>query len=582
MTSGAAIAEDQVSKVDYQDTTDLAQATEDMAIRSTGSGNIANSIYASPVDQPGSIALAALLAHAERGVSLIAGPAAMIDGPSSLSHYLRMWGSETLSLTVVGTGLGATQSSAAAGPTTVQRAVLPVARVTGLTPGATSWTLTYTSVAGAATYAAYDLFGTQVATSASTSMTIPNPQTSISLVASDGSGNQLSNLSYFFNNYDDSTTLESAVIGSAAGGTNYLQFLGTLKTPRVITRTTSDPFSMEGTTVTDIVAITCLPYFVDRGLDATKQYEYQIQTMTPQANRACDPLASLNPASTGQIQAAKVAVPPTEFPPVATALKKGLRTSSASLSRVKATHAAMPTISDAQLMIATGETTARSRMVAAALSAPVTESRAANGNTTSELPTYIMRYTGFIPECLVAVPGYPTFDITHPQLAVKGDCRANIPDPAASYRFRLDIQMNFGLQQVSISRSMGESESFHCTVFFNSCNSIEKKTAPIAQMQLVSSSINGDSATAHVNVSATIPVVFGAPAIDADMTFHLAPGNSYVRGWHDRMPVHDMFDGVAQSEFYTLYHSGSHDVSCLFDTPSLTLPGCRVNVNIHN
>lgn len=297
---GSSIAEGQVQYVDYPTADDMVQTTQDLAMRVIDSGNTANDVFTAPSDQLSSIALTGLLAHVKRGISLIAGAATAIGSTSSVSMYLKLWAAETPAVHLIGTALTAVNAAAVSAPTTTLRSTAPAFRVTGATVGATTWALSYTAVSGAAQYAAYDLYGTLLGQSTTTTLTLPNPLTAVAVAALGSTSNELQRIDFRSNSYVNVTERESAVIGSAGSGSNYIQFLSTLKTPRVITRTVTDPFSMAGTPLTTTIAITCNSFFVDAGLDSTKQYDYDVQTVTTSANRACDATASQTPGCGSQ------------------------------------------------------------------------------------------------------------------------------------------------------------------------------------------------------------------------------------------------------------------------------------------
>jgi len=572
---GSLIADDQLETTDFVDVSDLAQATQDIASRVVNAGNTANDVYVAPPDQLGSVAINGLLARQKHAISLIAGPSTAIDDGSSAKSYLTLWGNETANVHLVGLGLTTAQATAVATPTLATRSAAPTFRPTALTPGSSTWTLSYTPISGVASYTAYDLWGTNLGSSTTSSIVMPNPITAIVLVANDAAGNEVKRFDYRVNTYagTGSDSQESAVMSSTYGGTNYLQFLGSLKVPRFITRIMTDPFSMEGSPVVTLLGITCAANFTDAGQDATKQYEYDVQTMSVASNRACDPAASQTPSSTAPIQAAQIDVPLTEFPSFPEVSKSADVTRS-SLRAAGIARAASPTAMDVGLMNATAHTSEKSNILADMIG--ISE----KGTARATLPDYLIRYMGFIPEGLVPVPGYPTLNSFYPQTAVAGDGRSEFGyDPAGSFRFRADVSLNFSNNTVGLTRKFGESIRYNCTLFFGSCNVVQRKTAPESEIQMVSSSINSSGATFRIVTHATIPVIVPAPAIDSDLTIHLSAGNSYIVGGHDRMPVHEIYDGPQNSEFFVppAYHSNGHFVPCLFGIGN----DCRVKVNVH-
>jgi hypothetical protein len=568
---GSSIAEDQVQYVDYPTADDMIQTVQDLAMRVIDSGNTANDVFAAPSDQLSSIALTGLLAHVKRGVSLIAGTAAAIGSTSSVSKYLTLWADETPAVHLVGMALTAADAATVSAPTTTPRSPAPAFRITGATVDATTWALSYTAVAGAAKYAVYDLYGTLLGESTTSTLTLPNPLTAVAVAALGSTSNELMRIDFRSNSYVDATERDSAVIGSAGSGSNYIQFLSTLKTPRVITRTVTDPFSMEGTSVTTTIAITCNSFFVDAGLDSTKQYDYDVQTVTTSANRACDAAASQTPGAGTPIMVGNLGLPPTVFPSLAAA-RVGV--DSTTMRTAQSTLAASPTLSDAKLMASMQSPSVKSAVFAASVAT------ANKSMATEALPDYLVRYIGFIPEAQLPIPGYPTWDPLRPLLVVKGDGRPEYTyDPSsAAYRFREDLYFNFSSGNVNPVTSFGTSVAYKCGL--SDCVVLRTATANQNEIQVTSQYANSVQGQALVTVHATIPVVFGAPAIDSQLLIKLSPGHSSITGSHDRMPVHEIYDGPQYSEFFPLpaYHSKGHYVPCLF---TVGLPGCTVNVNVH-
>ena len=541
-------------------------------MRVIDSGNTANDVFTAPSDQLSSIALTGLLAHVKRGISFIAGTSAAIGSTSSVSKYLNLWATETPAVHLIGTALTASNATTVSAPTTTPRSAAPAFSITGATVGATTWALSYTAVPGAAQYAAYDLYGTLLGQSATTTLTLPNPLTAVAVAALGSTSNELQRIDFRSNSYVDSTERESAVIGSAGSGSNYILFLSTLKTPRVITRTVTDPFSMVGTSLTTTIAITCNSFFVDAGLDSTKQYDYDVQTVTTSANRACDATASQTPGIGIPIMVGSLGLPPTVFPPVAAA-RVGVN--SKIMKKAQSTLAASPTLSDTKLMISMKKPSAKSAVFAASVAARANTSAAAQ-----PLPDYLVRYVGFIPEAALPVPGYPTWDPFLPLLVVKGDGRPEFAhDPnSTAYRFREDLYFNFSSGNVTPVPSFNPSVAYKCGL--SGCVVLRTATANQNEIQVSSQYANSIAGQALVTVHATIPVVYGAPAIDAKIFITLSPGHSSITGSHDRMPVHEIYDGPQYSEFFALpaYHSKGHYVPCLF---TVGIPGCSVNVNVH-
>ncbi|MES2170622.1 MAG: hypothetical protein V4479_07865 [Actinomycetota bacterium] len=560
------IASDQLANVEFDTTSDPAQIGTELSSRAASQGNRANQVFVSPSDQLASVAISAHLANQKRAVSLTAGSAKSLTTDSSAQSYLSLWASETYSVTLVGTRLTDSMAADVARPTLQKRSSPPAFHVTDVRPGDSSWTLSYTARTNAVKYGAYDLYGNLVASSSTTTMTIPNPQTAIIVVALDSAGTELQRFEYRANQYADNDDRESALLGSDSEGTSYLQILAAMKTPRVVTRVETDPFVEYSTPVSTTIAITCNSYFADEGLDPTKQYEYDLITGAGTANVACDPSASQHPTSSVALVSSKVVLPPTRFPTSSKA-KSG--------DAVAKVRAATPTTTDADLLQAMSTPTLKS----AAIELAHEPSLAVKSQATVGLPDYVIRYQGFIPEQYVPLPDIPSGDLFHPQLALGGDNRADHShDPAGSYRFRIDALYSFSTGQITKSVSIGESRLYACSLVLTDCQLRDHGKQNDNTVNMPNWYISGQTGWAELTVHSAVPLLPGAPAIDADLAVTLSPGHSTIIGSHDRMPVHELYGGLAFSEFNAspLYQSDSHWVPCLFGG----IASCTVDVNV--
>lgn len=356
------VTADQTNQLDVIDTIDPASIEVGLANRVVAQGNTATDIYTAPSDQLGSISIAALIAHALNAVAIPAGPTATPDAPSSFKTYAALWASEVSKVHFVGKNLTPANLTATTAPTTVQRSALPVWRITDSSVTSSSWVVSFTPYSGANSYQAYDLFGTLLGSSASTSISMVGTPQAIAIVANDAAGSEITRLDFRVNKYDVAADRETSVIADTKSGTNFLQFLGVLKSPRLVTRTMTDPLVTTPNPPTISVAITCLGYYVDAGLDPTKQYAYEVQTIGGADNRACNQLASQAPSTFTNLISSSVSLPLTVYPSSPATL------SLTAAKVVQKARAASPTTVDSVLMNVSKRSTLKSRVLTSAVS----------------------------------------------------------------------------------------------------------------------------------------------------------------------------------------------------------------------
>lgn len=547
----------QTGQVEVLNTDDPDELEVQLADRTVGAGNSATDVYVAPSDQLGSVSLAGLWAHNKGGVSLSAGAATNPGSASAFHSYASLWASELSTIHLVGKSLSNDSLVAVSQPTTVARASAPSWHLIDTTLGSATWTISYTSLGGASSYVAYDVYGESLGTSTTGSMTLAGTPSAVALVALNSSGDELARIEYRVNKFEAADERESAVIVGARAGTNYLRFLGTLKVPRLITRTMTDPFDESAEPVVVTNAITCMAFFADSGLDPTKQYRYTVQTLSSSDNRGCSSTAPQNPVVTAPVSAAAVTVPLTEFP--ASPEGMGLFKAGASADE----RAASPTTTDSALMQSQNHTTVKSRQVTAK-----------KGGTLNRatFPDFVLRYQGFIAQQYVPFPE-STGDLLRPVTAFGGDNRGG-GISYGSYRFRMTVFFNFAGRTVNMVPEIGESHKFKCTVLLTGCIQTASASAPTSSLTMPYASITSNQALVRLNVDSSLPLVSFAPPINGNINFYLGVGNSTILGTHDMMPNHEIFSGLAYSEYSTNYVSRWAVLPCLYGGP-----GCVVQLN---
>ena len=559
---------------------DLAASTNLVARQPITRGYSPRIVYGAPSDQLGSSALASLMAKSKRGVVLAAGSTSAITTNSSLQSNLAFLGTEASTVTLVGTGLSSAQATAVAAPTLTARTGPAGWRVTDMTITASNFTLSYNAAANATSYKAFSIDGTQIGASTSTSMAITGTPVALVLVSYSSAGAEIARLEVRTNEYLASGDRENVVLAQARNNKqNYLKLLGTLKSPRLITRATVDPFSEAPTPVYKELAITCNLEYTDGNLDTTKQYSYEVVPLTSATNQACDSTAPAVPTNFSAVDnLSTVTLPPTTFPEgVAAATAKTLAVNKTS---VTSSRAAMPTLTDSYLLMATGKETAKSATMST-MGGTLAENRSAQA--VAALPNILVRYQGFIPEDKVffPTPGITTGSAAYPRTFFGGDNRsAHVACSYCSFRFQTTTTIPFSTGgAITMYPETGITHQYSCAAFSMNCVLKDQdKANRLEGMSLASQSRTATKAKFNLVVHTTIPLFKSGPAIDGNLNFTIAAGGSTVKGTHDGMPVHEIFFGVANSEYSTVYISQSHSLFCLFPQP-ISGGRCQIQVN---
>jgi Protein of unknown function (DUF3238) len=524
------------------DVSDLRRAYTWVAGQSQAAGAISNQVVVAASDSRADLTLAGILARKTRATLAPAGAKASLTADSRANEYLTLWKSAVQKIVLVGTSLTAANLTTVASPSGLPIPTDPVFRVTDLVKNSTNYTLSYTAVSGATRYRAYDLAGTLLATSTTTSMAIAQETGAFLLSAENSSGAQVKRLQTRVNEYATTTLRPSVVIATADAGTNRLIFLGNPKLPRLITREDTDFFSQFPVDPVEVpIGIVCGSSFTETGMNQTLEYTYRVHELTNVSARACDAAAPISPSTTANLNFGEVTLPPTGSPGLRTAPDQKVAAST-SMDRLLAPIFS-PTNSGGD------------------------QSRAA------QFPNLVVRWMAYIPEA--KIPFGPSGDLLYPVTFFSGDNHGTNM-PSASARFKQTVTFKFGPSHTILyAEEMGTTYQSKCNPF--ACVNGPSATASLNELNYSEVVSGTNSGSIRVTASATIPLVNGAPPIDADWTIRFAPGNSGWTGYNDNMPQHELYIGPEFSEFNREYKSpyvSFVQLPCLFSSPSLPVRGC--------
>ncbi len=545
------------------DVTDPLKAFVWVADGAQLAGASSNRLLVGASDALDELGLAGVAAAKASGLVVPAGAKASLSTGSRANEYLALWESNTESVTLVGEGYTSTDLSSVAAPTATSPSASPAFRVTGLVRTSTTFTLEMTSVSGATTYTGYDINGVAIATASTPNLVFSAPVGSVLVVAS-GSSGELARIDVHTNQYDATSDLATVLAVDANGGTNHLLIFGSLHTPRLITRTTNDPFSdpaVNGDATP--IAITCSSDYTDVTADGAKEYMYEVTDLTNVDVRAC---GSSYPQAAGSATAGilnqKVTAPPTDIPCFCL------------MANGKAAQTTLPKTEHKA-----GASMAQQFLTKTLDTAPGAGKNGRRGPGDGWSPV-VTEWQAYIPESKIIFPGF-SGDISKPFLYFAGDGHGTW-NPNESARFTQKVTWTFGTgHSATYTESMGTSVEYKCTLNAGSCTQIASDTAPLSQL----SATTGSGATwgsATLTAAAKNPLVSVAPPIDTSVQIYLSDVVSYVRGYHDNMPKHEFYIGPPYSEYYKVYESSyisSAQLPCLASSPSLPLPGCGIFFN---
>lgn len=549
LTTFDQLAETAGDRIASFDTTDLGDTELAVAFEAVSTGSAARSVVASTTKTAGGYATAALVARYTGGVTV---------STANASQYVKLLTAPMSAPTVVGVGASTTMVTALqAAQVTHQSA--PAFRVTNTTVTPTTFSVTHTGYTGAARYAAYDLEGNEVASSTTTTISIPGTPESTAIAALNSAGSPIATLQYKVNEYETSADRSQVVIGSTSGPTNHFVFLGTQNLPRLVTRT---PISITGEAPdpandTVNVALTCATTYTDASQPKTWQYLYRVTTLS-QDPAACG--ATGAPGDSSIRDVAGVTFPATEYPMLA-----------AKSAQAQALSTPDPAVQ------ATGSILERAiaNQFAAADAAGSGITAFAPGDDWAPIK---FRYQAFIPESKIWAPGI-SGSLSRPFQFFHGDNRW-VFTPNGSYRYRMDATVTFGSgHNVQYQEWMGQSIKYACRWPNGSdCVEMQRKTAPLSELWIQDVAHTNTSARFIMAARASNPVHALAPPIDGGVGFNLKRGGSTIRGTHDMMPRHEVwFMVVGWNEWYYAYGSSAHFVACL---QASVAPGCTANFNV--
>lgn len=509
-------------------------------------GSSAKRIVVANADDPATMALAGRYASAIQAV---------VTDRANATAYLQILRSVPSSTTLVGTGTTAALGAALAAerPTPPAR---PAYRAIDTTVSATTFTVQYTTLAGATNYTARDAAGEVVATSTTDKVTVPGSAYNLAITATSGSGSVLGTIQYRVNNYAVSADRVHAVIASNAGDGTYIKPLNSAALPRLITRTR---VPLDGTPpqASDMVnvAITCEPNYTDPAQATDQQYNYNVYVLSNDP-ATCE--ATGTAGDTALLDTLGITLPATTAP-------AGVAPAQASkLLAVPDPTAPAATESVAQRAISQAR-----------------ESAASSGGfstqaTGDDWAPIMFRYQTFIPTALTyAVPGF-SGDLNRPFTLFNGNNRTF--DPFGDFKTRQDVNVTFGSSHsITFPNGLvGETLRYKCSrPSGGSCVLVSRARASNAGLRIndVSSNATGGSFTFHVDM--TNPLYSLAPAISSDLHVSMGYRNTWIYGRHDNMPLHEIyFDVAGWNEWYMAYASTWYDPVCLAGA----LPGCSTFV----
>ena len=520
-----------------------------------------------------------------QGVALL-GPSATAFSTATVSStaagsWVKQLGGEVASVTLVGTGMTARDAinveSAAA-----SRPAPPAFRATSFNVGATATQVALSTVGGAAAYVAYDVWGAEVARSATAAVSVPVDSGGLLIVAENSGGGEIASVHVRTNGRTADEDPSTVTLVSTNGSVHELLWAAQpTAAAKQVTRYAMDPDAAGDLPLGDGVAvgITCSNKITDATADLSKQYTYTIEAMSTSAASTCATAGQAD--TTGlELKAASVVVPSFD---ASAALIEGppdLLRSPSAIAENQPPRRALLSIADRQMVpdeLETGE-----------LDAPTLQQMQGEGAAGDPqaaavwgdgwLP-FTVRYQGFIPGDRYNMSiRHPNPFFFHYLLQVNGNGRTK-GDPKGDFKFRGDSTFYFGSTHRLSSQGTiptGTSRLWGCAAFGAAC--VQLASGQPYQhgftFQTPRSSNVGGSVSMVVDTK--IPILEPiAPAINGRAQVDINPGGSSVVVVHDRMPVHEVWGGPVPGEYFQIYQSTSYADYCLFGTG----PGCLVISN---
>jgi hypothetical protein len=557
----------------------------------------AKKVSIAPGDDLASFALATLVGRVEKSVTIPAGTKTAITANSPANYYLGLVKAEISSLSLIGTSTTTAQLTAAAVPTTVARTAAPAWTITNTTLGTGNYAVTYTARAGASSYKVLNWDNSVLATSATTSVTLPGTPTAMILAAFDSAGNELERIYYRSNAYTVSGDRPTAITGTIQNGTANLRILGAAGVPRKIVRTQFDPYaSMSAEKVPPVVvAITCNTTYTDSGLNPQFEWTYEVVNLTLKTGTGCGSSAGAQIVADG-LPIGGLSLPLTDDPWAGISARGQEDLSVPRQGGAEDEPPLLPragqTVSDAarQLIaynqahpediISLAPSADASRDIAGSAESGAASSAASGAAAAAQAPGsgFVFSYQAYIPEAVVVGPGF-SGDLSKPTIVFNGSDRAWYD--VNNIHTKFDIRAYIGGTESFPTKHMGTTERFHCAVDFfrqtTSCAQVGTATASLDELELLAS-VNQYTTMLTFRAHASNPMEPFAQPIDGELTATLDSTSWRLAGKHDRMPVHQFWWSPLYSEGRLAYTSEDfYALYCLFPN----VPGCTARVNIN-
>lgn len=567
---------------------DVTKASLNVALDYVREGARGNALWTAPIDQPGARAVVELAAKRAGVVFAPAGAASSGANQGSAQEYAAAWASEMDSVALAGVDVSAAQLTRIVAGTAMARSAAPQWTVANVRLNPSSYSYDLTPRAGAVSYKALTINGETVATSSSTSLTVPGlPGTVTSIAAYDSAGKEIDSMPTRINQYQEAEDRTSALIATVRdGGRHHLNWLDESNVPRMLTRYAidifaDDPMNPTGNPSTsEIIAITCESEFTTTAQDMTKQWVYQVETLSTAAHSCGGDNSTVTEAS-----GSGVSIPLLEWPdfaarlpsealaavplPGSTIADMALGGSAENARAAEAVdvvnNSAKTTVAEAESADFEGDKGAAREHVEG-----ISQARGA-GDDMAILRVF---YTQDIPERFVPFPGY-SGDLSKPAIAFGGDHR-EWWDLWGSNRAWNMSEVHFGSGAHILNyREMGTTHEYKCTPLITGCVETQSATEHISG---IGSVVQAGATRAVVGqfVSAKNPLVSIAPPIDGVAYWDLKRGGSSVRAEHDMMPRHQLWYGNAWAQAWLAWQSPWHALPCLYGAPAR----CIANVNV--
>lgn len=554
-----------------------------LALDSVRAGKSGTKVWVAPSDQRSSVAIGALVAHQRGNIFAPAGTSAAF-GTSSAAHSLvGAWGPETVNISLLGVSVTAAQLATLTSKTTTARLPAPGFSVSDVALGASSYTITVAPKTGAVRYEAIasDEDSTVVGTSTTSTITVAGlPGTVGAILAYNNANQEIASFPMRINDYQVAADRASAMVGQIdmeGGGKHYLNWLDNSAVPRLITAYAVDPTqppdSVDPLGVTEMVALTCGGHFTTPPRDLTKQWVYQVETLST-LGVSCGTGPSALTTNTGS----GVNLPFMQWPSAMrgadTADSRATPGLTIADSMVQNMVDGDPSMARGQETSATITSTAEELLASAPETVYIEDDPAALRGPGDDMYPMVVGYVQYIPWAYIPFPDLPTLDPWRPLTAFAGDNRAWWDVNGSNKTSNLST-VRFGSNpSVTSVRKVIQTKKYKCTLLLTDCILTATGQAPLSGVQ--TTQVPGATrAIVHQRVSSTIPLVPMAPAIDGQVTWDLKRGGSSVTGWHDLMPRHQLWYGNLNSEAWLAWQNAKWSLPCLYGGF-----GCTARLNV--